>query len=54
MRIVAEGIESVSQMDVLSAQGCEEFQGFLIARPLSPEAVLAFLHGEHRPVGWER
>jgi diguanylate cyclase (GGDEF)-like protein/PAS domain S-box-containing protein len=46
MRIVAEGIEAESQMAVLSAQGCEEFQGYLIARPLAPEAVGAFLEGE--------
>ncbi len=48
MRIVAEGIEVPGQMAMLSAQGCEEFQGFMIARPLAAEAVLAFLHGEHR------
>ncbi|MFC5303002.1 putative bifunctional diguanylate cyclase/phosphodiesterase [Azospira restricta] len=48
MRIVAEGIEVPGQMAMLSAQGCEEFQGYMIARPLSAEAALAFLHGEHR------
>ncbi|MBI2307486.1 MAG: EAL domain-containing protein [Rhodocyclales bacterium] len=48
MRIVAEGIERESQLDVLAAQGCEEFQGFLIARPLAPEAAVAFLQGAYQ------
>ncbi|HEX5804214.1 MAG TPA: EAL domain-containing protein [Azospira sp.] len=48
MRIVAEGIERESQLDVLAAHGCEEFQGFLIARPLAPEAAVAFLQGAYQ------
>jgi diguanylate cyclase (GGDEF)-like protein/PAS domain S-box-containing protein len=43
MRVVAEGIERSSQMDILSAHGCDEFQGYMIARPLTPEGVGIFL-----------
>ncbi|MBW7903156.1 MAG: EAL domain-containing protein [Rhodocyclaceae bacterium] len=45
MRIVAEGIEAPAQMAALSAHGCEEFQGFMIARPLPAEGAMAFLRG---------
>jgi diguanylate cyclase (GGDEF)-like protein/PAS domain S-box-containing protein len=48
MRIVAEGIESPGQMAVLAAQGCEGFQGFMIARPLRSPGVVEFLQGHGR------
>ncbi|MBN9421343.1 MAG: EAL domain-containing protein [Candidatus Accumulibacter sp.] len=48
MCIVAEGVENPAQMAVLAAHGCQEFQGYLIARPLTPEGVAAFLQGERR------
>ena len=31
--ILAEGIETVEQLDVLRREGCDEAQGFLIGRP---------------------
>ena len=43
LRIVAEGVEKQSQLDILSQHGCEEFQGFLIAPPLAPEQVRGFV-----------
>ena len=47
LRIVAEGIEVQSQMATLEELGCEMAQGFLMARPSSPEAIGEFLapHG---------
>jgi diguanylate cyclase (GGDEF)-like protein/PAS domain S-box-containing protein len=45
MRIVAEGVETPGQLAVLAAHQCEEFQGYLFARPLTPEGVVAFLQG---------
>ncbi len=41
LRIVAEGVETAAQRDVLCALGCDELQGFLYARPLPPQALLA-------------
>ncbi len=41
LRIVAEGVETAAQCDVLCALGCDELQGFLYARPLPPQALLA-------------
>jgi len=43
LRTVAEGVESHSQLEFLREQRCDEVQGFLLARPLSPEAVAALL-----------
>ncbi len=34
--ILAEGVESPAQLDVLLALGCEKFQGHLFSRPLPP------------------
>ncbi|WP_439817055.1 putative bifunctional diguanylate cyclase/phosphodiesterase [Zavarzinia sp. CC-PAN008] len=34
MAVTAEGIETPLQMDVLRAEGCDELQGFLLARPM--------------------
>jgi diguanylate cyclase len=38
--ILAEGIETESQLQVLKREGCDEVQGFLLGRPgaLGPDA----------------
>jgi diguanylate cyclase (GGDEF)-like protein/PAS domain S-box-containing protein len=43
MRIVAEGVETESQLEILRTLGCDEFQGFLFARPMEAAAVPALL-----------
>lgn len=40
--VVAEGVENQAQFDFLRAQGCDEFQGYLLAKPL-PEQEFADL-----------
>ncbi|HSG21744.1 MAG TPA: EAL domain-containing protein [Azonexus sp.] len=42
LRIVAEGVELPEQMATLRRCGCDEFQGYLIARPMDPTATLSF------------
>lgn len=37
---VAEGVEQQAQVDVLAAMGVDEVQGYLLARPMSPAAVM--------------
>ncbi|RLM49146.1 EAL domain-containing protein, partial [Halobellus sp. Atlit-31R] len=37
MRVVAEGIESRRQMQLLQALGCDEGQGFFFSRPVPAE-----------------
>jgi diguanylate cyclase (GGDEF)-like protein len=34
LRVVAEGVETASQLAFLEAQGCDEFQGYLKSKPL--------------------
>jgi len=41
--VVAEGVENQAQFDFLRYQGCDEFQGYLIARPLADTDFAALL-----------
>jgi EAL domain-containing protein (putative c-di-GMP-specific phosphodiesterase class I) len=38
MDVVAEGVETASQLDQLKALRCDEVQGFLLARPMTATA----------------
>lgn len=40
MRIVAEGVETAEQQELLTQLGCNTLQGYLLARPAPPEALL--------------
>jgi diguanylate cyclase (GGDEF)-like protein len=42
LRVVAEGVETQRQADLLIELGCDELQGFLYARPLEPRAFERF------------
>ena len=42
LSVIAEGVETESQLDILAEQGCEFFQGFLRSGPLSPDEFEAF------------
>jgi diguanylate cyclase (GGDEF)-like protein len=44
LRVVAEGIETTAQLARAQADGCDEAQGYLISRPLPPEAVERLVH----------
>ncbi len=41
--VVAEGVETVGQRDILAALGCRYFQGFLFARPMPRDRAEQFL-----------
>lgn len=41
--VVAEGVETQEQMDILKGMGCSIFQGYLISKPMNPEDAGKFL-----------
>ncbi|HSV51967.1 MAG TPA: EAL domain-containing protein [Burkholderiaceae bacterium] len=45
LRCIAEGIETLEQLVQLRAMGCDEGQGFLLARPMNAEALAQLLAG---------
>jgi len=50
LRVVAEGVETSDQRDVLVNLGCDELQGFLFARPMPASALLDWVMGR-KPEG---
>jgi diguanylate cyclase len=42
LRIIAEGVENESELELLRAEGCDYFQGFLRAAPLDADAFEHF------------
>ena len=46
IRVIAEGIESVPQLDVLRSLGCDYGQGFLFSKPLDPSAAILTLEAD--------
>lgn len=43
MSVTAEGVETPAAHALLSVMGCDMVQGYLIGRPMKPEALGAFL-----------
>jgi sensor c-di-GMP phosphodiesterase-like protein len=43
LRLVAEGIETVEQRDVLTSHGCTEGQGYLYGKPMDRDTFVEFL-----------
>ncbi|WP_161539585.1 sensor domain-containing protein [Paramagnetospirillum kuznetsovii] len=41
--VIAEGVETDAQRRFLHEEGCQEMQGFLVSRPISPDAFAALL-----------
>ena len=51
LRVVAEGVERPEDWDLLVQLGCEEVQGFMIAKPMPAAQVIAWIDnwtGRHR------
>ncbi|MED3650366.1 putative bifunctional diguanylate cyclase/phosphodiesterase [Heyndrickxia sporothermodurans] len=43
LNVVAEGIETVNERDILVQMGCDELQGYLFSKPISSEEMGRFL-----------
>ena len=48
LRVVAEGVETASQRDILLALGCDELQGYFFAKPMTADKLVAWSLG-HKP-----
>ena len=46
LNVIAEGVESEDQLEILSANGCNEIQGYLLSPPLNPMAAFSFLRSQ--------
>jgi diguanylate cyclase (GGDEF)-like protein len=50
LKVVAEGVETQDQADILAQLHCDELQGFLFARPMAEPTLLNWLQQRGRPV----
>jgi EAL domain-containing protein (putative c-di-GMP-specific phosphodiesterase class I) len=46
LRVVAEGVETEAQRDWLLEEGCDELQGWLLAKPMAPHLMAAWALGD--------
>ena len=44
LEVIAEGVESTEQRDMLLQSGCRYYQGFFFSRPLPEDALMPFLY----------
>ena len=49
LKVVAEGVETSGQRDVLKALNCDELQGYLFARPMPPTVMSQWASDIDRP-----
>ncbi|WP_298234406.1 EAL domain-containing protein [uncultured Azohydromonas sp.] len=57
LRVVADGVETATELRALQAAGCTEVQGHLLAHPMPTDAMRQWLHGLDRlrvPLGKRR
>ena len=49
LKVVAEGVETVAQQDVLKRMGCDQLQGFLFAKPMPARHLQLWVTGDGVP-----
>jgi EAL domain-containing protein (putative c-di-GMP-specific phosphodiesterase class I) len=50
LNVVAEGVETIEQLEFLKSRSCDEIQGFLLSRALPPAEFQAML-SDHTSTG---
>jgi diguanylate cyclase (GGDEF)-like protein/PAS domain S-box-containing protein len=48
MQTIAEGVETIDQMEYIKSKGCDEMQGYWFSRPLTAEQFEAFVEARGR------
>ena len=48
MTMIAEGVESLEHLDTLKQFGCDEIQGYWLAKPMPAAECLAFIHAHEK------
>ncbi|MCY1456483.1 putative signaling protein [compost metagenome] len=46
LKVVAEGVERLEQLEFLQAERCDEVQGYLISRPVEAQALADLLRAQ--------
>jgi diguanylate cyclase (GGDEF)-like protein len=46
LNVIAEGVETEDQLELLRVNHCDEVQGYLFSKPLTSAAAFAFLHAQ--------
>lgn len=52
LRVIAEGVETETQLNFLKDVGCDAVQGFYCHRPLPPEDIARLLSDQNVVLGW--
>lgn len=43
LTVIAEGVETEAQMDFLKLHGCDQYQGYLLAKPVPPNEFFDYM-----------
>jgi len=54
LEVIAEGVETQEELSTMRALGCNRVQGYLVARPLPPGDVLAFVASYDKTLSFQR
>ncbi|MCH5520608.1 putative bifunctional diguanylate cyclase/phosphodiesterase [Pseudomonas syringae] len=54
LEVVAEGVETAGQLELLRSFGCNQVQGYLISRPLPVEELVTYLRSQAAHAGTSR